>query len=473
MGAGTSAVGWDLLGEEPVPGDPGAIQAAADGYRRAASAAAGAAAAAGRFSGGAQGWTGTAAVSFASAASHVPGRVQVLAEAAERGGVALGEFANVMRTLQATAEDLLGTAAEADQARLAAEEELERLHAAHAAAALAEQATRAALRDAERRANEAEALGDPSAVVLQQEASLRRVAANDAANRVAVLAADIAAAGSAAIDAQARLDAARADAQRLAVEFEGEAASAAARLVPVPPAGDSLFVGLPGIPAVPGSTPPAPVPSPGPATGGGATTAAATASTVGAPTAAASPVGGAGHHHHHDHHHAAAPVSAEDLVRVASALEAVRRGGAPIGPASLTPSLEVFRQYDRLGLQPVAARGAAIARAFGFEGTIGGIGSRAYRSDHSLGLAIDLMTYDDLATGQALADFFLAHREELGVTYVIFDGRIASHVGDWAWRPYRHPMGRTDPTAMHVDHPHISFDPADNAYALAAFGLER
>lgn len=146
-------------------------------------------------------------------------------------------------------------------------------------------------------------------------------------------------------------------------------------------------------------------------------------------------------------------------------------GGRPIPVDQVTPSMDVFRQYQRIGLQDVTARGAAMARALGFAGTIGGLGWRPTPTDHSSGLAIDLMTYDDVATGEVLAQFFREHHEELGVTYVIWNGQIASARQDWAWRTYRHPAGRTDATAMHLDHVHVSFDPADNAYACACFGV--
>jgi hypothetical protein len=110
------------------------------------------------------------------------------------------------------------------------------------------------------------------------------------------------------------------------------------------------------------------------------------------------------------------------------------------------------------GLQPNAARGAAAARRIlGFEGTIGGIGQRNNASDHPHGNAIDIMTHDDVGSGWSYAQWFLENRDQFGVTYIIFDGAIASPRGDWQWRPYRHPAGRTDPTAMHKDHVHISF----------------
>lgn len=109
------------------------------------------------------------------------------------------------------------------------------------------------------------------------------------------------------------------------------------------------------------------------------------------------------------------------------------------------------------GLKENAARGAAIARAFGFGGTIHGVGARGNKSDHPTGNAIDLMTLDDVDTGWTMAKYFLDNRDGLGVKYIIFQDRIASASNGWEWRDYSHPAGRTDPTALHMDHPHISF----------------
>lgn len=110
------------------------------------------------------------------------------------------------------------------------------------------------------------------------------------------------------------------------------------------------------------------------------------------------------------------------------------------------------------GLKPNAARGAAIARrVFEFTGVIGGLGHRSNKSDHPHGNAIDIMTMGNVEFGQQIADYFRQHAQVLGVKYVIFNKRIASAKNGWAWRPYSHPSGGSNPTLDHVDHPHISF----------------
>lgn len=110
------------------------------------------------------------------------------------------------------------------------------------------------------------------------------------------------------------------------------------------------------------------------------------------------------------------------------------------------------------GLQANAHRGAVAARQqLGFSGEIGGIAERSTPSDHPDGNAIDLMTHDDTETGQQAAEWYRQNRDDLNVTYIIFNGKIASPRDGWAWRDYTHPSGRTDPTAMHKDHVHVSF----------------
>ena len=122
------------------------------------------------------------------------------------------------------------------------------------------------------------------------------------------------------------------------------------------------------------------------------------------------------------------------------------------------PEVDLTPWLDK-GLKRNAARGAAIARAFGFGGTIHGVGARGNASDHPHGNAIDIMVGDDREYGNQIAAYFVANAEALGVKYVIWHDRIWS-VGraDEGWRPYVHPSGNTsNPTLAHRDHPHISF----------------
>lgn len=117
------------------------------------------------------------------------------------------------------------------------------------------------------------------------------------------------------------------------------------------------------------------------------------------------------------------------------------------------------RRWQQQGLQTYAARGAAIARALGFDGTIHGVGQRGNKSDHPDGNATDLMVGDDRELGDQLANFFVENAADLGVKYVIWYDQIWSAArADEGWRPYTHPSGNTsNATLAHRDHPHISY----------------
>jgi hypothetical protein len=78
-------------------------------------------------------------------------------------------------------------------------------------------------------------------------------------------------------------------------------------------------------------------------------------------------------------------------------------------------------------------------------------------------LALDLMVYElgggvnspgprRMAMGDEMAAWAIRHRVRLGLTYVIWNRRIASANSnpDWSWRPY-------DGSNPHIDHPHLSF----------------
>lgn len=133
---------------------------------------------------------------------------------------------------------------------------------------------------------------------------------------------------------------------------------------------------------------------------------------------------------------------------------AIPGGPVPDAPADIGPVVPGQNGVPA-GLKENAARGAAMVReVFGFDGTIGGLGQRSNKSDHPYGNAIDVMTNENMALGQQVADFFVKNREDLGVKYVIFNQRIASASNGWQWTPME---DRGSPTANHVDHPHISF----------------
>lgn len=460
----TDVVDWTLLGGELVPGDVEAVRELADRYGAAARLATACREGATAHGGAAasSGWSGATATAYREVIGVFASEVAPLESAADRAASALDGFAEVLASLQTTAADLLEIAQEADAQRSTAEATLQSLDRELAEAREALALARQRWEVTQGQADAAEATLDPAAGELQVRAGHLRIALNDAVERLAVVEAEITATERGLADANATLASARAEASRLREELRTSAVTAAVDLEPVLPYGQDLIIAAsmttaapagassPSSSAAPAAQRPHPLTRP-PA---GIDRAPTTPSSAGLSDTAMT------------------PTTAMSTAAVRSILAAVRlRGGTPVPVAKVQPKLEVFRTYQRLGLQDVTARGAAIARALGFEGVIGGLGTRPYRSDHSMGLALDLMTYDDVATGEALAAFYVENHADLGVTYVIWNGQIASPRDDWAWRPYRHPMGRTDRTAMHLDHVHVSFDPDDNAYACACFGV--
>jgi hypothetical protein len=107
---------------------------------------------------------------------------------------------------------------------------------------------------------------------------------------------------------------------------------------------------------------------------------------------------------------------------------------------------------DTGGLGPVRSHVRTAANvlgcAFGRPEVLG-VAGRGGPSDHPEGLALDFMV--DRVTGDALADCALRHREELGVSYVIWRQRIDTGSG------FRPMPDRGSPTANHFDHVHVSF----------------
>lgn len=103
------------------------------------------------------------------------------------------------------------------------------------------------------------------------------------------------------------------------------------------------------------------------------------------------------------------------------------------------------------GVKPHVARaGHYLQRRFGI-GSVGGVGSRANKSDHPRGLALDFMTYSDLAKGDRLVNYLQGQAAHFAVKYIIWKQRINSGGG---WKGM---ADRGSVTANHFDHPHVSF----------------
>jgi hypothetical protein len=87
-------------------------------------------------------------------------------------------------------------------------------------------------------------------------------------------------------------------------------------------------------------------------------------------------------------------------------------------------------------------------------------GGHVNGSDHYTGRGVDLMVPDwqtgtGARFGDQMAAYYVGDADAFGVTYLIWRGQIWSATPP-GWRQYSHPDGRTDPTALHMDHLHIS-----------------
>ena len=124
--------------------------------------------------------------------------------------------------------------------------------------------------------------------------------------------------------------------------------------------------------------------------------------------------------------------------------------------------------FSRGGKWPPAIAGrvsanTAAAVAFGRATwglrNIGTLGQRANKSDHPMGKAADFMIpgwtgQAGISKGNQVANWFVANPGRFGTKYVIWRRQINSGSG---WRRYTHPLNRTDPTSLHMDHVHVSF----------------
>lgn len=115
---------------------------------------------------------------------------------------------------------------------------------------------------------------------------------------------------------------------------------------------------------------------------------------------------------------------------------------------------DAYQQALDEGLHSNAARVQAIARTFGFDGQIFGVGSRPNASDHPHGNAVDLMVGTGNPLGDTIAGFYVQFAEALGIKYVIWNERIWTP--SRGWHAYTHPNGGTDDTSAHRNHVHVS-----------------
>ena len=148
---------------------------------------------------------------------------------------------------------------------------------------------------------------------------------------------------------------------------------------------------------------------------------------------------------------AAAPAAAPAQAGAAAAAAAAPR-------ASAAAAGTVARISNTAG--PVAAVVQAAANRVVSEvpgaGSITIGGTRASAVDpngHPSGRALDYMVLSDAALGDAIAQYQVAHWDQLGVEYVIWQQKILTSP-DGVWKAM---ADRGSATANHMDHPHVNY----------------
>ena len=157
-------------------------------------------------------------------------------------------------------------------------------------------------------------------------------------------------------------------------------------------------------------------------------------------------------------------VYVEEITRVAAEYRTAGASGAdaplpgPVVAGDTTPGGgggSEYGNHSTLDLGPSQPQTIVVANTLApmFKiKTVGGF--RPGDMDHGSGLALDFMTYEDKATGDALAQYAQQHAGELGIKYIIWYQQIwnVSRAKE-GWRPM---ADRGSITANHLDHVHIS-----------------
>ena len=122
---------------------------------------------------------------------------------------------------------------------------------------------------------------------------------------------------------------------------------------------------------------------------------------------------------------------------------------------STTTTAHITNTAGAIKPQAQAAADAVVSNVPG-AGSITLGGTRASAVDpggHPSGLAVDYMVLKDAALGDAIVAYHLAHWDELGVDYIIWEQRIlTSPTGSW-----KQMEDRGGITANHMDHVHVNY----------------
>jgi membrane protein involved in colicin uptake len=153
---------------------------------------------------------------------------------------------------------------------------------------------------------------------------------------------------------------------------------------------------------------------------------------------------------------AAEAAAAEAAAAAASATAAAAVVGTPAASLAGTTAAVIAKISNSSGGVKAVAQAAAnavVSHVPGAAGiTIGG--TRASAADpggHPSGLALDYMC--NAALGDAIAEYHIAHWNELGVEYIIWQQRMLSSPNG-SWKAMEN---RGSATANHMDHVHVNY----------------
>ena len=155
---------------------------------------------------------------------------------------------------------------------------------------------------------------------------------------------------------------------------------------------------------------------------------------------------------------AAAKAAATRETATAQAGAAAPTAAAPRAAAAAAVTGSVARISNTSGPVAAVVQAAANTVVSNVPGagslTLGGTRPSATDPNgHPSGLALDYMVVSDAALGDAIARYHIAHWDELGVEYVIWQQRMLSSPNG-SWKPM---ADRGGTTANHYDHVHVNY----------------
>ncbi|SDN75668.1 hypothetical protein [Geodermatophilus sp. DSM 45219] len=139
----------------------------------------------------------------------------------------------------------------------------------------------------------------------------------------------------------------------------------------------------------------------------------------------------------------------------AQAGEAAPAAAAPRAAAAAGAVAKITNSSGPVAAVVQAAANAVVSNVPGAASiTLGGTRpSAADPGGHPSGLALDYMVMSDSALGDAIVEYHIAHWDELGVDYIIWEQRMLSSPGG-SWKSM---ADRGSRTANHMDHPHVNY----------------